>query len=128
MDWKTIYRELKTLNWVVLLTLSAGSSFLWGHPQAVGVLLGGLIIILNFSIFQHTIRKAFTLKRGKMKGKASIITKYYLRLLGLGGILYFLVGKGHIDPVGLALGLSTIYLSIVIFGIKRAVRMKKGAL
>jgi hypothetical protein len=129
MDWKTLYRELRTLNWLILLILSSGSFALWGQAQATGVLVGGLIIIANFSLLQHTICRVF-LPKGEMKReKVSIIAKYYFRLLGLGIILYFLVGHGRIHPVGLAVGLSTIYLSVVIVGIQKAIRMKsEGAI
>jgi len=129
MDWKTLYRELRILNWLILLILSSGSFALWGSAQGIGVLVGGLIIIANFSLLQHTISRAFSLDGEMRKGKASIIAKYYFRLLGLGIILYFLVGQGRIDPVGLAVGLSTIYLSVVIIGIQKAIRMKsEGAI
>jgi len=130
MDWKTLYRELRTLNWLILLILSCGSFALWGRAQGTGVLVGGLIIIANFSLLQHTVSRAFPLLKGETKrGKTSIILKYYFRLLGLGIILYFLVGRGHIDPVGLAVGLSTIYFSVVVIGIQKAIRMKnEGAI
>ncbi len=86
----------------------------------IGVILGGLIIIVNFKVFQHTIRSAFS-PEGVMKmRKMSIIAKYYFRLLALGVIIYFLISNGWVDPVGLAIGLSTVVISIVSFGINRA--------
>jgi hypothetical protein len=129
MDWKTLYRELRVLNWVILLILSSASFAFWGRSQGVGVFVGGLIIIANFGILQHTISRAFALGGNMKKGKASIITKYYFRLLGLGVVLYLLVAQGRVDPVGMAVGLSTISLSIVIVGIQKAIRIKnEGAL
>lgn len=124
MDWKTLYRELRILNWVILLVLSSLSFAFWGRAQSIGVLVGGLVIIANFGFLQHTISRAFFMDGTMSKGKASIITKYYFRLLGLGLVLYLLVGRGHVDPVGMAVGLSTIPLSIVIVGIQKAIRLK----
>jgi hypothetical protein len=129
MDWKTLYGELRTLNWVILLILSSASFAFWGRPQGIGVFVGGLIIIANFGLLQHTICRAFSLDGNMKKGKASIVTKYYFRLLGLILILYFLVGQGRVDPVGMAVGVSTLSLSIVIIGIQKAIRIKnEGAI
>ena len=56
----------------------------------------------------------------------SIIAKYYLRLLALGVIIYFLITRGWVDPVGLAVGLSTVVISIVTLGIYLARKTYTG--
>ena len=113
--------HLRKLNWLVLLLFSLAGYFFMSHSLTIGIILGGLIIIANFSIFQHTIRCAFSPERPMKKTKKSIIImKYYLRLLAMGTILYLLVARGWVDPIGLAIGLSTVVVSIVGFGIKRA--------
>jgi hypothetical protein len=60
------------------------------------------------------------------KGKFSIIIKSYLRLLALGAIIYILIDKGLVDPIGLAVGVSTILFSIVSLGIILIVKTKAG--
>ena len=50
--------------------------------------------------------------------------KSSLRLLALGVILYVLIARGWIDPLGLAVGLSTVVLSIVGLGIGLAFRIR----
>ncbi|MGD2125449.1 MAG: ATP synthase subunit I [Desulfobacteraceae bacterium] len=122
MDWEVVYRDLKILNWTVLLILSAVSYFFASHSLSLGVILGGLIIIANFNVLQYTIRRAFTPGGVMIRGKASIILKYYFRLLALGVIIYFLIAKGWTDPVGLTIGLSTVVISIVIFGVHAALK------
>ena len=128
MDWRSLYRELRTLNWFILLVLSLGGYVFLSNSQTIGIILGGLIIMLNFSVLQHTISGAFGLDGGMRKGKAVIITKYYLRLLALGVILYVLIARGLVDPVGLAIGLSTTVFGIVIMGIQKAIRMNEEAI
>jgi len=125
MDWRSLYRELRTLNWFILLVLSLGGYVFLSSSQTIGIILGGLIIMVNFSVLQHTISGAFGLDGGMRKGKAVIITKYYLRLLGLGVILYVLIARGLVDPVGLAIGLSTTVFGIVTIGIQKAIRMNE---
>jgi hypothetical protein len=125
MDWSALYRELRFLNWIILLILSSAAFTFWGRPEGVGVFAGGVMIIANFSLLQRTISRAFS-PDGAMKGvKAAIIVKYYLRLLALGVILYLMISRGHLDPVGLAVGLSTISVSIAVVGIQRAIRIRK---
>ena len=122
MDWEIIYEDLKANNWIILLILSSISYFLLSPAQTLGTILGGLIIIANFKVFQHTIRKAFS-SDGVLKGRRlSIIAKYYFRLLILGIIIFFLISKGLVDPVGLAIGLSTIVISVLVLGISLALR------
>jgi hypothetical protein len=120
MDWKIIYKDLKTLNWFILLILSSLSYFLMNSSLTLGIILGGLVIIANFGLFQHTIRCAFSPEGAMRNRRMSIIAKYYFRLLALGGIIFFLISLRWVNPVGLAIGLSTVVFSIVIFGVKRA--------
>jgi hypothetical protein len=88
----------------------------------MGVILGGLITIANFSLLQHTIRGVFSSRGFDASAKVSIVAKYYLRLFGLGVILFVLITRGWVDPVGLAVGLSTVVFSIVGLGINMALK------
>ena len=126
MDWDKIYRELKRLNWLILLILSLISYFLMSHSLTLGIILGGLVIMTNFHVFQHTIRRAFSPQGIMQAAKISIIAKYYFRLLALGIIIYILITRGWVDPVGLALGLSTVVISIVSLGVRRAWKTRTG--
>lgn len=126
MDWEKIYRDLRKLNWIALLILSFISYFLMSSSLTMGIILGGLIIIANFHVFQHTICCAFSPEGGMKAKKIVIIGKYYLRLLALGILIYILIGHGWVDPVGLVIGLSTVVISITSFGIKRAWRTMTG--
>ena len=120
MEWEKIYRDLKLRNWIILLLLSSISYFLMNHSVTLGIILGGLIIMVNFRLFQNSIRRAFS-PNGVMKGiNITVILKFYFRLLALGIILYILIARMGIDPVGLAIGLSTVVISIVSLGITRA--------
>jgi hypothetical protein len=128
MDWEKVYGVLKKRNWVILLVLSTISYLFMDHAVTLGVILGGFIIIANFRVFQHTIRSAFAPDGRMATKKGSIIVKYYLRLLALGMIIYFLVTKGWVNPIGLAIGLSVVVFGIVSFGIEMAWRtFAKGA-
>jgi len=119
LDWKAAYREIRLMNWMTLLVLSVASLILLDGASTLGVVLGGLIITANFGALQHTIRRAFAADGTMTAGKASVIVKYYVRLLALGIVLFVLITQGWVNPIGLAVGLSTLLISIFGFGIKR---------
>lgn len=124
MEWKRHQNLLSAIHWVVLLVLSALSYFLADTSFTLGVILGGLLVIANFNFMQRSVLSAFTALSVAKKTKASIIAKFYLRLLALGVILYVLAQWEWIDPIGLMIGLSTVLLSMLTFAILRALGAK----
>ena len=122
MDWHLVYEDLKKRNWMILLVLSSISYFSMSNMLTLGIIVGGLIIIANFKLFQHTICSAFSSDGVMKRKKISIIAKYYIRLIALGIVIYFLIKKGWVDPIGLAIGLSIVVISIVTFGITRLLK------
>ena len=126
MNWQSHYKVLSAYNWLVLLVLSASSYFLTSASFTTGVILGGLVVIANFNFMQHSISRAFSSGGATGKAKVFIIAKFYLRLLALGVILYCLLKWEWAGPVGLAVGLSTVFFSIIIFAVKEAWRTKIG--
>lgn len=126
MDWKLLYGTLKAVNWLLLLFLSLLSFFLMSSTWTLGVMLGGLITIANFSLLQHTVKSVFASRQVDKAAKVMIVAKYYFRLLGLGAILFVIITRGWVDPVGLALGLSIVVFSIVGVGIRLAFKTSTG--
>ena len=126
MDWEEVYRDLKKRNWIILLVLSTISALLMSHTVTLGVMLGGLIIILNFNILQHTIRRAFPSEKGVKNKKSILIIKSHFRILALGAVIYFILKFRMVDPIGLIVGLSTVVFSIVSLGISRAFKTLTG--
>jgi hypothetical protein len=124
MEWETLQNILRKLNWLVLLILSLLGYFVMSPFWTAGVILGGLVAIANFSVLQHTVRRAFSTEGIHQGARFSIVGKYYLRLLALGVILYVLITRGWIDPVGLVVGLSTVMISIIGFGIHMVLRTR----
>jgi len=115
-------QDIRTFNWIILLILSALSGVFMEAQFTLGVVLGGLIIIANFSILQRSVRMAFS-DQGAMKGKKiALVVKFYFRLAIMGLILYILITGGWVNPLGLAVGLSIVVLSILNFGIRAAFR------
>ena len=115
-------QDIKIFNWVILFILGTLSGIFMSVQFTLGVILGGLIIIGNFSLLNNTMRKAFS-DQGVMKGKKmALIAKFYFRLAIMGLIIYILISNGWVNPIGLAVGLSIVVLSILNFGIRAAFR------
>ena len=117
MDWEDLYRNLKALNGVILLLLATLSYFLMNPPFTTGIIIGGLMIMANFHGLQHTIRQGFSPRLEHRARKASVIAKYYLRLAAMGLLIYFFIKQPWVSPVGLTIGLSIIFISILALGI-----------
>lgn len=127
-DWDQIYRDLNRQSWFILLVLSSISYFFMSHSNTLGIIVGGCMIIANFNFLQATIRKAFQREEPARTGKALLIVKSFFRIFILGGVLYLLITRGLVDPVGLTIGLSTVVFSIAGFGIRSACKSGiKGA-
>lgn len=126
MKWETIYEELKEKYWLVLFIFSSTSYFLLNPATTLGIIIGGILIITNFHIFQYTLSKAFE-NNGKLKKRRILIyLNYYFRLFALGVIIFVLLKIGHIDPVGLVIGLSTVVVAIAFLGVSIALKTKGG--
>ena len=124
MEWDSLYKNLKVLNLGVLLILTSVSFFVMSHTFTVGIVIGGLIALASFHMLQHTIHKGFAPDRiEKKRKKASIIVKFYFRLGVTGILIYLVISRQWVHPVGLAVGLSIVVISIIIFGLVSVRRM-----
>ena len=110
MDWEHVYRNLKYLNWVILLLLASASCFVMSPAFTAGIIVGGLMVIVNFHAFQHTIRQGFFPDDTRKTGKVPVIAKYYLRLAAMGILIYLSLSQKWIDPVGLTVGTTATIL------------------
>lgn len=93
--------------WVVM---SAMSYLFLGERFALGVLIGGILCLINFQWLYRHARAAVTLTTSK--GKAFMAKRYFLRLASIGIILYALIAYAKVDVIGLLLGLSVVILGI----------------
>jgi hypothetical protein len=106
--------KIRLMNGAVFGLLLLGS-LIWMPPLfSLGVALGGLIVLLNFHLLYRILKKAFIPDR--LASPKSVIIKYYLRLLGTGLILYFLIAKKLVDPLGLVVGLSVVVITLTLLG------------
>ena len=123
MEWDSLYKNLKIISLGVLLVLASISYFVMSHTFTFGIVIGGLIALASFHMLQHTIRKGFAPERTMIRKKAPIIIKFFLRFGIVGALIYMVISRQWVHPVGLVVGLSIMVISIVIFGIISVRRM-----
>ncbi len=106
-----LQRKLEITNWVVLGLLLLGSTVLQSFHFSLGVLLGGLISIVNFYWLHQNLRDTF--QRLMDGSKSSILLKYCVRLVVTAVILYLIIAYRVADVLGLLLGLSIVIINMV---------------
>ena len=87
--------------------------FLVLSPEfALGIVCGGLIVTINFHLLYRTLKKALTPPH--LASHNVVIAKYYIRFLISGIIIFLLISKHVVNPLGLFIGLSVVVVSIVL--------------
>jgi hypothetical protein len=115
--------SIERTQWIILALLTLGSLVLWDWRITLGVMIGGIICILNFKALRLIFEGS--LSRGKSAG--SFFVKYAVKFLALlaavGGAAFLLQRK--INLVAFLVGLLTIFLAIVVEGIRGYLFMDK---
>jgi len=127
-DWDQTYESIKRWNWTILLILSSFGFFFMSHNMTLGIILGGFVIIANFGFFQSTIKRSFSSDGAVKIKKFLIMMQSFIRLFLLGAVIFILITRGLVDPIGLTIGLSTVVLSIVSYGISSALKSRIGGI
>ena len=78
---------------------------------AKGIICGGLIVTVNFHLLYRTLKKSLTPPH--IASQTEVLVKYYIRFIISGGIIFLLIARHIVDPVGLFVGLSVVVVSII---------------
>ncbi|WP_051355589.1 ATP synthase subunit I [Acetobacterium malicum] len=89
-------------------------SFLAEDPLAfaLGVLFGGAYSILNFRLMQLTFDKA--MKMPSARAQKYVQTRYFLRYLITGVVIYVAIINPWVNIIGVLLGLVAVKISVLI--------------
>ena len=86
-----------------------------------GAAVGAVIAYGNFFFIRKILEKAFSGADAVGKG---FIVQYVLKFLGLAAVVYLVVRSGWFDVLGFLLGLSCLFLGILLEGLTRAADAK----
>ena len=107
-----LQRKLENLNWIILGIFILISLISMRVPFTLGILLGGLISIINFFWLKRDLRVVFSALTGR--AKVALMFRYYLRFFVSAVIIYFIITKTIVDVIGLLIGLSVVVINIVL--------------
>ncbi len=99
-------------NWVLLLAASTTGLMVAPRDFALGIIAGGLIVTVNFHLLHRTLKRALTPPH--LVSHNVVLVKYYLRFFVSGLIIFFLIAKDVVHPLGLFIGLSIVVCSILL--------------
>ncbi len=102
--------------------LIAGSFALAAWFSAMSVTIGALTAVVNFAIMGRVVKKAIL--SGQREGMMMrVLAKYYIRFAATAAFLWLLIAQGWADPLGLIVGLSTVVISLTVWGLIKARRL-----
>jgi hypothetical protein len=107
-----LQKRLEITNWILLAVLVAGSLLLRSNRFSLGILIGGLISIVNFYWLYRNLLSVFT--KHLDRARAALMFRYYLRLAVTAIVLYWVISRDLADVIGLVIGLSVVVLNIVL--------------
>ena len=103
--------SIERYNILVLLVLSLGSLIFKSLAITLGVFLGGIIIVLNFWLMRRIIERGLL---GQSKGKPIFVLSYFVKFAVLAAIIFILITSQIINTLGLVVGLSTVFISVIL--------------
>ncbi len=107
-----ILKFVTRTNWILFCVASI-LAFLFATPGfAKGILMGGLLVTINFHLVSNTLKKAF--RPPYIASHQMVLFKYYLRFIASGIIIFILISRNIVNPIGLVLGLSVVVASIIL--------------
>ena len=78
----------------------------------MGIIFGGLIVTINFHLLYRTLKKALTPPH--LASLWVVLSKYYIRFIVSALIIFILISKHYVNPIGLFIGLSVVVVSIML--------------
>jgi hypothetical protein len=107
--------KIESLGWFLLALLIAGSLPFRSYRLTLGIVLGGIISIMNFHMLYKNL-KSF-LVGDLSRAKAAVVRRYYIRMAVTAILLYLIISGNIADVFGLVIGLSVIVMDITVTAI-----------
>lgn len=104
--------NIEKRNLFILLLFLGISAFFWPMDKILGLLMGSLIVTINFHWLRKIVEKSLG-KTSRSRLAFSIVFKY----LFLIGVLFIVIVWGKIDLIPFLIGTFTIVLAIFIEGL-----------
>ena len=123
-------RTLKLANWAVL-TLLVALGWLWQGPKfGLGVLVGGLVVVLNFHWLHHNLKGLLEAssrlpEEDRGPAKAFFAGRQILRFFVVLAVLFLSLSQEWVNVFGLLTGLSTTVLTLMAVAVIEVIKLNK---
>ena len=109
---KRLVKFVTCTNWIIFSIATILGLIMSPPDFARGIIFGGLIVTVNFHLLSRTLKNALT--PPQLSSHNVILAKYYIRFIASGFIIFVLISKNLVHPLGLILGLSVVVASITL--------------
>ncbi len=116
-----VFKTVVAINWFLLVAFSVPAHFMTPTLFARGVFLGALIVTVNFHFLHLSLKKGF--QKPRELSFQRILFRHYLQLVGLVILIFLLVSRGIVDPVGLLIGVSVVVISLMTVAVVECARL-----
>ncbi len=106
-----LQRKIELRNLVILGFMLLVSLLVMPWRFTLGILLGGIISIVNLYWLGRDLRVIFSNLSGK--AKSAMMIRYYIRMAVTAVLLFFVITELPVDVIGLLVGLSLVVINIV---------------
>jgi hypothetical protein len=110
-----LQRKIELRNLVILGFMLLVSLLVMPWRFTLGILLGGIISIVNLYWLGRDLRVIFSNLSGK--AKSAMMIRYYIRMGVTAVILFFIITELPVDIIGLLVGLSLVVINIAVTAI-----------
>ncbi len=110
-----LQRKIELRNVVILGGMLLVSLLTMPARFTLGILIGGIISIVNLYWLGRDLRVIFSNLSGK--AKSAMMIRYYIRMAVTALTLFFVITELPVDIIGLLAGLSLVVINIVITAI-----------
>jgi hypothetical protein len=110
-----LQRKIEFRNLVILGLMLLVSLLTMPTRFTMGILVGGVISIINLYWLGRDLRVIFSNLSGA--AKSAMMIRYYIRMATTAVVLYFVITELPVDIIGLLAGLSLVVINIVITAI-----------
>ncbi len=125
-DLQKIVVFVTKTNWILVFATSLVSLVAAPTEVSLGVLLGGLIVAINFQLLKKTVIHSFRPEVVAEKGRSllgNVLVKYYIRFVISAGIIFLLISNHIVHPLGLLVGLSVVVASMFLATMRELTRL-----
>lgn len=114
-DLQKVVNFVTASNWIILVFGGMIGLLITPMKFASGIIIGGLIVSVNFHLLKNTLKNMFSpdvvLERGQSV-VGNVLVKYYIRFAISGFLIFLLISKHIVHPLGLLAGLSVVVASM----------------